>query len=100
MSKTSEKPKERPAAEVREGSVKIAIWQHQNEKGAFFTAGQPQLSYRDDDGNWHESHSYSEFDMVDLIVAAAKAKSEIRKLRRAANPKAANEAENAPDPSP
>ena len=59
---------ERPAAEVREGSVKIALWQRQGRDGVFYTAGQPQLSYKDKDGNWQESSSYSEYDLVDLMM--------------------------------
>ena len=79
---TKEKGKP-PVTEVREGTVKLAIWERRSEKGTFYTAGQPQLSYQKD-GQWHEGGSYSEFDLVDLMVAAAKAKSEIRKLRKAA----------------
>jgi len=81
---TKEKAKP-PVAEVREGSVKIAVWERQSDKGPFFTTGKPQLSYKDSDGNWHnDAGSYSEFDLVDLIVAAAKAKAKIRELRIAA----------------
>lgn len=94
MSQSAIKPQEkaeRPAAEVREGSVKIAIWQRQGKDGVFYTAGQPQLSYKDKDGQWQESGSYSEFDVVDLMVAASKAKSEMRKLRRATQPPVAED---------
>lgn len=87
----SQEKAERPIAEVREGSVKLAIWQRQGREGAFFVAGQPQLSYKDNDGQWLESNSFSEFDLVDLLVAVAKAKSEIRKLRRATQPHPADD---------
>jgi hypothetical protein len=88
----SQERAERPIAEVREGGVKIAIWQRNGSEGPFFVAGQPKLSYNKD-GQWQESNSYSEFDIVDLIVAASKAKSEIRKLRRATQPQTAEDGE-------
>ena len=62
-----------PKAEVREGGVKIAIWERQGEKGAFYTAGKPELSYNDGEKWRNDVGSYSEFDVVDLMVAAAKA---------------------------
>lgn len=86
----SQEKAERPIAEVREGGVKIAVWQRNGSDGPFFVAGQPKLSYTKD-GQWQESNSYSEFDLVDLIVAASKAKSEMRKLRRAAQPQTAED---------
>jgi hypothetical protein len=88
---TKSEKHERPAAEVREGSVKIALWQRQGKDGMFYTAGQPQLSYKDKDGNWQESSSYSEHDLVNLMSATGKAKSELRKLRQAVEPKEAED---------
>ena len=71
-----------PVAEVREGNVKIAIWQRQGAKGTFYAGGRPQLSYKDADGQWHDdSGSYSEFDLLHLMAAAVKARDIIRQLR-------------------
>lgn len=90
----TETAKKGPAAEIREGNVRIAIWERDGAKGKYFTHGKPELSYRDDDGKWHNDvGSYSEFDSVDLIVAASRAKSEMKKLRRAAK-KSAGETED------
>jgi hypothetical protein len=83
-----------PLAEVREGNVKIAVWERQGPKGVFYTAGKPQLSYKDDQGNWHnDAGSYGEYDITDLMVAAAKAKSKMRELRRAAKATQPDEAD-------
>ena len=88
----SQEKAERPISEVREGRVKIAIWQRNGSEGPFFVASQPRLSFYKD-GQWQESNSYSEFDLVDLIVAASKAKSEMRKLWRATQPQTAEDDE-------
>lgn len=76
--------KNRPAVEIREGNVKIAIWKKQGEDGPYYVAGRPQVSYRDKDGNWHnDTASYGDRDLVNLATAALKARSEIARLRRA-----------------
>ena len=75
-----------PVAEVREGSVRIAIWERQGSKGTFYTAGAPDLSYKTNEGSWAKGSSYTENDLVDLMVATAKAKSKLRELRRAGQP--------------
>lgn len=47
----------------------------------FYAAGKPQLSYKDSEGTWHnDGSSYSENDVVNLIIAASRAKSKIREL--------------------
>jgi len=93
MSAETQKAKP-PIAEVREGNVKIAVWEHEGPKGVFYTAGKPQLSYKDDAGAWHnDAGSYGEFDVTDLVVAAARAKSKMRKLRLAARKTQADDAE-------
>lgn len=96
MSSSANPPQEkaeRPIAEVREGGVKIAIWQRQGTEGPFFVAGQPQLSYKDKDGHWQEGGSYTESEVVNLLVAVAKAKSELRKLHRTLQAQAGAEGE-------
>jgi hypothetical protein len=94
MSNNTEKNK--PVAEIRAGNVKIAIWKHQGEDGPYFTAGKPQLSYRDNQGKWHnDTASYGSFDLVNLATAALQARAKIAELRRAEKPGAADEEEAA-----
>lgn len=77
--------KKRPAAEIREGSVRIAIWERQGPKGTFHTAGKPEVSWRDAEGKWHnDAGSYDAFNLIDLATAALQARSKIRELSRAA----------------
>lgn len=79
--------KKGPAAEIREGFVKIAIWERQGSKGVFFTAGKPELSYKDGEGKWHnDAGSYDGFNLIDLAAAALRTRSKIRELVRAASP--------------
>lgn len=76
--------KNRPVFEVREGTVKVAVWKHQGPDGPYYTAGKPQLSYRDSAGQWHNNGgSYGSRDLVNLATAALKARAEIARLRRA-----------------
>jgi hypothetical protein len=82
----------KPVAEAREGTVRIAIWENDGQKGKYWKAGEPELSYKDAEGKWHnDGRSYSEFDLVNLMIAAAKAKSKIAELRKAAGKAAAGE---------
>ena len=48
----------------------------------FYTAGLPELSYRDDAGAWHNSTSFGEFDLECLALAALAAKKKIRQLKK------------------
>lgn len=74
----------RPVTEIRVGSVKIAVWKTEGEDGPRYTAGKPQLSYRDKSGNWHnDTASYGDRDLVNLATAALRARSEIARIRRA-----------------
>jgi hypothetical protein len=53
-------------------------------KGVFFTAGRPELSYKDSEGKWHnDTGSYSRRDLLNLAKAALLADSAIIKLNHA-----------------
>ena len=69
----SARPGNKPADEVRVGNVKIAIWRNTGSSGDFYTASSPQISYKDEQGNWKEGSSYS---MVyeGLLAASSKGK--------------------------
>jgi hypothetical protein len=80
---SAETKKAPPVQEIREGKVKIAIWRRQSEKGVFYVAGIPEVSY-EKDGKWHDGNSFDDFDLECLSLAALEAKKAIRKLRKAA----------------
>jgi len=82
---SAETKKAPPVKEIREGTVKIAIWERQSEKGVIYSAGVPEVSY-EKDGKWHAASSCDEFQLEALALAALQARKEIRKLRKAAKP--------------
>lgn len=76
--------KNRPVTEIRVGNVKIALWKRSGDDGPLYSAGKPQVSYRDRDGNWHnDTASYGSQDLVNLATAALQARAELARLRRA-----------------
>ena len=80
---SAETKKAPPVQEIREGTVRIAIWERQGPKGIFYVAGNPEVSY-EKDGKWQSGASYDDFDLEALALAALEAKKAIRKLRKAA----------------
>ena len=92
--KTDAKPK--PALRIQVGGVRIPIWLNEGEDGEpYYKAGQPELSYRGSDGNWHTGKSYGAFDLINLIKAAALAHSEITRRNRPTSSEAEETAEAA-----
>src|SRR5262245_2751173 len=87
--------KNKPVETIRVGSVKIAIWKNEGEDGPYYTAGQPEVSYRDKGTDkWHTSKSLSGRDLVNTAKAALLADSAIGKLRAADKKAAAQPEEN------
>lgn len=84
---SAETKKSPPVDEIREGTVRLPIWERQGPKGSFFVAGEPEVSY-EKDGQWHSGSSYGEFDLECLALAALEARKAIRKLRKATRPAA------------
>lgn len=77
-----------PVLTLRDGALKISIWQQDSEKGAFFTA-LPSKTY-EKDGELHDGHSFVASDLLRLAELAREAHGKIRKLREQA-PKPAKE---------
>lgn len=59
--------KQRPVHEIRLGTVKAVIWANTVESGRVMHSVVPVRVYRDNAGNWHETHSLGR---NDLLVAA------------------------------
>ncbi len=70
-----------PAERIRVRSVEIAIWRNTSDKGTFFSAGQPKVSYKDRDGNYQTSKSLNGFNLVDLAEASLTANRTLIRLR-------------------
>lgn len=63
----STSPKQRPAHEIRLGAVKAVIWANTLETGRVVHNVVPVRVYRDEQGNWRETHSLGR---NDLLLAA------------------------------
>jgi len=70
----------KPTARVSIHPVSIAIWKNETEKGAFYSCTL-QRRYRDSEGNWKNSDSLSEGDLLITAKALDLAHTEILKLR-------------------
>lgn len=86
--RTSSAEKAKPELHVRVGGVRIPVWRNETEDGPYFKAGEPELSYKGSDDQWHEGRSYSARDLVNLMKAAALAHTEILRLNRENKPAA------------
>ncbi len=64
---SSTSSKKRPAHEIRLGAVKAVIWANTLETGRVVHNVVPVRVYRDEQGNWQETHSLGR---NDLLVAA------------------------------
>ena len=58
MSKKQTETKPRPVVTLRDGSVKAAIWRNESENGPFHGVTFAR-TYKDGDGNYHDTDSYS-----------------------------------------
>lgn len=48
----------KPAAELRDGNLRAVFWANTTPKGVRHDV-ELVRSYKDDSGNWHNSHSFS-----------------------------------------
>jgi hypothetical protein len=73
----------KPVEKIKVGNVQIPIWRNVNERGLYYSAGAPQLSYKKE-GQWHnDGKAYVGRDLLHLAKAALLADSAILKLKLA-----------------
>lgn len=58
-----------PVHKERVGSASVAVWSHPGKQGEFLRASL-QVSYRDAQGDWHDTTSFSEADLRAIRDAA------------------------------
>jgi hypothetical protein len=83
MSKKQTENKPRPVVTLRDGSVKAAIWRNESENGPFHGVTFAR-TYKDGDGNYHDTDSYSGTELLQLSRLAGKAYDRANKLTREA----------------
>lgn len=88
------KKTKRPVETLRDGAVKAAIWKNEGENGAFFNVTVAR-TYKDKDGDLHDSDSFSGTQLLRLARLAEKAYERTAELTRAA--RAANDGDEAGD---
>ena len=79
----------KPIATLRDGKLKATIWSNQRSRkpdsagdpGVFYSVDLAR-SYQDDQGNWHDSHSFSGSEPLQIARLADQAYDRIAELRR------------------
>ena len=61
--------KRQPKYHVQEGYVSISAWENVSKEGKTFDNFAIQKSYKDKDGNWQKSASFSRMDIANLLIA-------------------------------
>ncbi len=73
----------RPEHTAKVGNVEIAVWKNQGANGEFYTASSPVIRYKDGaSGEFKDSSSYSQLDLLALAEAAREASAKIRELSK------------------
>jgi len=72
-----------PIHRLRYGNISVAIWLNQTSKGVFYNCT-ARRSYKDDEGEWQDSDSFSDMDLPALAKAAFDAHSWIHEQKRQA----------------
>lgn len=69
--------KKRPVKEIRNGSVKLAIWANETTNGSRYSVTAQRL-YKDADDNWQSTGNLNASDLPNLVLAAVSADIYIR----------------------
>ena len=81
-----------PVETLRDGFLKVTIWQNDGEKGPYFTASFTKTYEKE--GELHDGHSFHSSDLLGVSELARQAYGDIRERRAALNK------ERAGDPEP
>jgi hypothetical protein len=73
--------KHRPAETLRDGNIKATIWRNFGEKGAYYRT-QFSRSYKDLNGNYHETSTFNGADILKIGRLAERAYDIEQKLRQ------------------
>lgn len=78
----SEQPdRNAPRDVLRDGNLKASIWSNEGEKGPFYSTTLAR-TWRDDDGQLHDSHSFAGTDLLRVSELARSAYNRTQELRR------------------
>jgi len=71
----------KPAATIRDGAISATIWKNQGEKGRFYSV-RITRSWKDKDGNYHDSNDFSGTDLLIVSRLASRAYDTVCELRQ------------------
>ena len=71
----------RPEDVLRDGNLKASIWRNQSERGDFFAVTFAR-TYKDAEGNIHDSQSFVDADILKVSELARKTYDRTNKIRR------------------
>lgn len=86
------KQNNKPQATLRDGALKATIWKNQAENGTFYSVDLSR-TYQDEQGDYHDSHSFSGSELLRIAHLASKAYDQITDLRSADKEPADEEAD-------
>ena len=69
-----------PVAKLRIGLISASIWERTTDNGTFHSVTF-ERRYRDNEGNWHSTHSYDLSDLLALSKLADQAHTKILELQ-------------------
>ena len=62
----------KPFETIRDGAIKATIWKNDTDKGSFFSVDIVR-GYKDDEGNWKDSRSFSGSELLRVSNLATRA---------------------------
>lgn len=71
-----------PLATLRDGRLKVTIWENQNEKGETYHTVTPAKTYEDRNGKLQDSHSFSYGELTRVESLIQEAFISLRNVRR------------------
>ena len=71
----------KPIDRLRDGALKATIWENEGPKGIFYSV-ELSRTYRDEHGNYQDSHSFSGAELLRIARLAGKAYDRISALRQ------------------
>jgi hypothetical protein len=87
---------ERPLRVIRDGSIASSIWERPGQDGPNYSA-KVVRNWKDEDGKFHESNSYSEYDLPRLAEVARNTRDVISGLRHEQSQNRDPQNQKAPD---
>lgn len=80
----------KPEDTLRDGALKATIWKNEGEKGPFYNATITK-TYRDDRGEYRDTHSFSSNDLLRVSELSRKAHNRVLDLKREQAPDKSND---------